>query len=246
MQHLVDLGPGVQAGFTTRWGGVSQGNYQERNFGSHVGDDPEAVAANRTALARELNASLVFTDQVHGTVVQNVTQQPTEWVTAGETGDAQVTMLENVALIVMVADCLPVLFADADARVIAVAHAGREGLRSGVIQEAVAAMELAGARRGAISAAVGPAICGQHYEVPADMAKEFAEQFTGCAVTTAWGSAGLDLRAAAHQVLQAEGVAQLTDLLHCTYEDSNYFSHRRNGSPQPTGRFVGFVKQQFR
>lgn len=242
MQQLVDLGPGVLAGFTTRWGGVTQGNYRENNLGAHVGDDPAAVAQNRTALAKELGAALVFTDQVHGIQVHTVSQHPTQRITLGGAADGQVTRLGAVALIVMVADCIPVLLADSQAGVIGVAHAGREGLRAGIIQQTVAAMETAGASPKAIQVALGPAICGRHYEVPEDMAAQFEHQFPGGAAVTVWDSPGLDLRIGAHQVLSELGISQVTDLAHCTYEDHDYFSHRRDGSQQPTGRFVGFVK----
>lgn len=242
MQQLVDLGPSVLAGFTTRWGGASQGNYSENNLGAHVGDDPAAVAQNRANLAKELGAALVFTDQVHGVTVHQVSQPPTRRVNLGGTADGQVTSLERVALIVMVADCIPVLLADGKAGVVGVAHAGREGLRAGIIQETVAAMTAAGAQASAIRAALGPAICGRHYEVPADMAAQFAAQFPDGGAVTVWDRPGLDLRAGAHQVLRDLAITQVTDVANCTYADQDYFSHRRDGSAQHTGRFVGFVK----
>lgn len=242
MQQLVDLGPGVLAGFTNRWGGASQGNYRENNLGAHVGDDPADVAQNRTALAKELGAALVFTDQVHGIQVHTVAQHPTTPITLGEVADGQVTKLGAVSLIVMVADCIPVLLADSHAGVIGVAHAGREGLRAGIIQQTVAAMKRDGARPGAIQVALGPAICGRHYEVPEVMATQFEHQFPGGATVTVWDSSGLDLRAGAHQVLTELGISHVTDVANCTYEDHDYFSHRRDGSQQHTGRFVGFVK----
>lgn len=242
MQHAVDLGPGVLAGFTTRWGGVSQGNYGENNLGAHVGDDAAAVAQNRASLAKELGAALVFTDQVHGTAVHQVTQLPGQWVSLGGTADGQVTSLGQVALMVMVADCIPVLLADGQAGVIGVAHAGREGLRAGIIQQTVAAMAAAGAQPSAIRAVLGPAICGRHYEVPAAMAEQFAQQFPGGRTVTVWDSPGLDLRAGAHQVLRELGLGQVSDVANCTYEDQDYFSHRRDGAAHHTGRFVGFVK----
>ncbi|RZJ00895.1 MAG: peptidoglycan editing factor PgeF [Haliea sp.] len=114
----------VQAVCTTRAGGISQPPYDSFNLGDHVGDDAAAVAANRQAFAGALQARPVFLNQVHrwNTVALDAsTRDATE-------ADACFTMQPGVACTIMVADCLPVLFCDADGTAVAAAHAGWRGL----------------------------------------------------------------------------------------------------------------------
>ena len=72
--------------------------------------------------------------------------------------DAMVTDRPNLLLGILTADCAPVLFADHGAVVIGAAHAGWRGALAGVTDTTIEAMELLGARRENIHAAVGPCI----------------------------------------------------------------------------------------
>ena len=118
---------------TDRRGGRSASPYDSFNLGGHVGDDPAAVAANRDRLAGELgvpSAALVWMTQVHGTgvaIVEDAEENPVADV------DALVTATPGLVLCVLVADCVPVLLADPVAGVVAAVHAGREGVRRGVV-----------------------------------------------------------------------------------------------------------------
>ena len=125
----------------------------------HVGDDPVAVAANRERLARELGVGadrLVWMDQVHGRRVA-VVDGPVEGPLA-ET-DAVVTSTPGLALCVLVADCVPALLADPAAGVVAAVHAGREGVRAGVLLDTLGT---AGAGDGHDVLALGEAAGHRH------------------------------------------------------------------------------------
>jgi YfiH family protein len=223
---------------TDRRGGRSSAPYDAFNLGDHVGDDPAAVAANRDRLARELGAEpgrLVWMQQVHGTGVAVVDRPQDGPVPAT---DALVTAEPGLVLCVLVADCVPVLLADAEAGVVAAVHAGREGVRQGVVPAALAAMRDLGARPGTTTALLGPAVCGADYEVPAAMQAEVAEVAPAAAVRTRRGTPGLDLRAGLDALLRAAGVAQVVHDPRCTVEDRRLFSHRRDGV---TGRQAGVV-----
>lgn len=121
--------PGVHALCTTRAGGVSRPPFDSLNLGNHVGDEPAAVLANRTRLQSALAAAgaparAVFLNQVHADgVVQLAADTPD-----GTEADACVTTAHGVACTIMVADCLPVLFAHRGGGVVAAAHAGWRGL----------------------------------------------------------------------------------------------------------------------
>ena len=157
---------------TDRRGGRSASPYDSFNLGDHVGDDPAAVAANRSRVARELAVAedrLVWMSQVHGTGVA-VVDGPQDGPVPGT--DALVTATPGLVLCVLVADCVPVLLADSVAGVVAAVHAGREGVRQGVLPAALSAMASLGARARNVTALLGPAVCGLCYEVPEPMQAE--------------------------------------------------------------------------
>jgi polyphenol oxidase len=223
---------------TDRRGGRSASPYDSFNLGDHVGDDPAAVAANRGRVARELAVPedrLVWMSQVHGTGVAVVDGPQDGPVPAT---DALVTSTPGLVLCVLVADCVPVLLADPVAGVVAAVHAGREGLRQGVLPAALSAMAGLGARARHVTALLGPAVCGLDYEVPEAMQAEVARVVPEAAVATRQGTAGLDLRAGVEAVLRRAGIPEVVQDPRCTVEDPTLFSHRRDGV---TGRQAGLV-----
>ena len=246
----VDLGAGVRAGFTTRAGGVSQGPWAGLDLGLAVGDEPGAVLQNRARLARWAGAPVRFGRQVHGTTVVRVrvagVEETPDAARAAPDGDdeqepeadALVTTDRGVPLGVLVAECVPVLLADAQAGVVATAHAGRRGLLGGVLHRAVEAMVAAGARPGGIRAGVGPAAGGCCYEVAAEMQAEACAARPELRATTSWGTPSLDLRAGAVADLAAAGVADVALVGGCTVESGDLYSYRR---ARVTGRFAGVV-----
>ena len=219
----VMLAPGIKVVYTTRLGGVSQGDAAGLNLGGKNGDRPEHVAANRAALADEIDARLSLINQVHSGIALDMDDayaQNREYgfdATGGALpddddtaesieGDAQVTTRRGIALGVFAADCLPVLLADAETGVIGVAHCGRRGLQQGVIGETVRMMADKGARIDRIVATLGPCICGDCYEVGEQIAAEFDAQFPGTATVTRFGGPGIDIAAAALQELAVAGI----------------------------------------
>jgi YfiH family protein len=178
-------------------------------------------------------AALVFADQVHGTSVAVVDGPCDEPVPAT---DALVTTTPGLGLVVLAADCLPVLLADAAAGVVAAAHAGRAGLAAGVLQRTLTAMRDLGARE--VTAVVGPAACGRCYELPGALADEVGAAVPGSRSTTRAGTAAVDLTAGAVHLLRAAGV-QVGTAGGCTIEQPDrFFSYRRDGR---TGRHAGLV-----
>lgn len=223
---------GIRTTFTTRHGGVSDGPFAARNLALHVGDDPDAVAVNRRALADEVQAAdIVFMRQVHGADVAVVDGASTPDLADV---DALVTDVPGVALGVLVADCVPVVMTGA--RAAAVVHAGRRGVQQGVVTRALDTLQ--SLDDGPFQAWLGPSICGGCYEVPTPMQDEVAALVPAARTTTRAGSPGLDLRAGVAAQLRSGGVAVLHVSDICTAEDPAYFSHRRDGV---TGRFAGVV-----
>lgn len=172
---------GVQAVCTTRAGGQSCVPYDSFNLGDHVGDTPEDVAANRTTLAQALGAKPVFLSQVHGTHVK--------WLGAdtaqGTAADACMTDQPGLACTIMVADCLPVLFAHKNGGCVAAAHAGWRGLAggggAGVLDAVVENFKaLAGVNKGSVASEIiawlGPCIGPDAFEVGDEVRAAFVAQ----------------------------------------------------------------------
>ena len=108
-------------------------------------------------------------NQVHGTEVVDLDARLTGRVSA--TADASIATLPGRVCVVMVADCLPVLFASRDGERIAAAHAGWRGLAAGVLERTVAALGVAPAE---LSAWLGPAISQPHFEVGEEVRAAFS------------------------------------------------------------------------
>ena len=250
--HPVDLGDGVHAFFTTGGGGVSPDPWATPaggglNLGLNVSDDADRVAVNRSLAAERLGAPVAFATQVHGArVLELGPAERTRWAahrppaSAGE-ADALVTAERGLGLGVLVADCVPVLLADPVARVVGVAHAGRNGVLAGVVHRALDTLVARGADPARVRAAIGPAVCGKCYEVPAAMRDEVAAAEPATYATTNEGTPGLDLPAGVVAQLAARGV-EATRVKRCTLEDPDLFSHRRaSATGTTTGRQAGII-----
>lgn len=160
---------GVDHGFFSRHGGVSEGLYRGLNCGAGSRDDPVAVRRNRSRVAEELGLkadALLSVHQIHSADVV-VVDDPAGLETSPDMprADAMVTRRADVGLGILVADCAPVLLADAAAGIVGAAHAGWKGALGGVVEATVSAMESMGADARRIIAAVGPCIHQHSYEV---------------------------------------------------------------------------------
>ncbi|WP_344410364.1 peptidoglycan editing factor PgeF [Streptomyces viridochromogenes] len=234
-----DTVSGAHFAFTDRWGGVSAAPYEELNLGGAVGDDPEAVRANREIAAKSLGLGpdgVVWMNQVHGTDVA-VVDGPWGDAPVPEV-DAIVTARRGLALAVLTADCVPVLLADPVAGIAAAAHAGRPGMVAGVVPAAVRAMASLGADPARIVARTGPTVCGRCYEVPGEMRAEMAAVEPAAHAETSWGTPAVDVAAGVHAQLARLGVRDREQSPVCTRESADHFSYRRD---RTTGRLAGYV-----
>lgn len=230
---------GTELAFTDRLDGTSAPPYDGLNLALHTGDEPDRVLANRRLLGDALAlpaTALVFGEQVHGTGVQVVAAASAEAAGPGlPATDGLVTTERGLGLVMMGADCLPVLLA-ADG-VVGAAHVGRAGLAAGVLPEVVRRMRAEGARE--ISARIGSGICGRCYEVPADVADGVEQRAPGSRSATRIGTASVDLAAGAERQLRERGIDDVVWIGGCTLEQpERFFSYRRDGV---TGRHAGVI-----
>ncbi len=229
--RLTSPGLPVPHGFFTRQGGVSSGGYASLNCSLSGQDDPAHVRQNRDRIAAALGVEpdhLLGCKQVHGRGVITVS---TPWpYAAGPPADAMVTATPGLALGIITADCAPVLFADPGAGIIGAAHAGWRGAADGVLEAVLAAMTALGANPTRITAAIGPCIGQQSYEVGPDLHDAVLAVSPDATTLFTPGRPGhwhFDLAGYCAHRLAAAGIP--ADALHldtCA-EEARFFSHRR-------------------
>lgn len=226
-------------GFTTmRQGGVSQAPFDSLNLGSHVQDDPQAVALNRQRLVEQhhLPHAPIYLNQTHSTKVIRLPYSGQDLE-----ADAVYTNQPNQVCLVMTADCLPVLFCSQDGTEVAAAHAGWRGLCDGVLEQTVKQFSCP---PNEIMVWLGPAISQQAFQVGQEVIDQFcafdpqAEQAFVPDPTTRGKFLG-NLYQIAQQRLNKVGITQISGGDYCTYTDEQrFFSYRREGK---TGRMATLV-----
>lgn len=245
--RVVGLPAGISAWQTLRTGGGASGGAfgaadgrPALNVGERVGDDPAAVAANRTALTRALPGPVLWLHQVHGTGVVDADAWPEDAV--APQGDAAVATRAGRVLAIQTADCLPVLFADRRARAVAAAHAGWRGLQAGVLEAALAALRERGVPPGEVAAWLGPCIGPRAFEVGDEVREAFVAVDPGAGRRFRPGRDEgkwfADLAGLASDRLRAAGVGTLRVDGRCTVADPDCFSYRRD---RVTGRMVSLL-----
>lgn len=224
----------VHALVTTRQGGVSQGPWASLNLATHVGDEPAAVTENRRRLRACLPAEPVWLAQVHGVRCVDAAT-----ATAGVEADASFTRARGVVCAVLTADCLPLLLCDEAGTVVAAVHAGWRGLADGVIEAAVATMQVPGER---LLAWLGPAIGPDHFEVGDEVREAFLAHDAHAAEAFVVAGAGQwrgDLYLLARQRLFALNIHRVTSAEFCTMCDGErFYSFRRD---DVTGRMTSCI-----
>ena len=221
---------GVFAACTTRQGGVSEPPWNSFNLATHVGDDLAHVAANRARLRAllDLGVEPTWLTQVHGVAVADLDLAASSPMPA--TADAAVASRAGAVCVVMVADCLPVLFCSRDGKRIGAAHAGWRGLAAGVLERTVAAMGVPGDE---LMAWLGPAISQDQFEVGDEVRETFVKADRAANSRFRMNARGrwqADLVGLARLRLAALGVAGVSGGNWCTFSDrERFYSHRRDG-----------------
>ncbi len=236
---------GVRALITTRAGGVSRGPWGVppdgvggMNLGFGTGDDPAAVAVNRARLRALLPEAPRWLTQVHGAHVVDA-----ESVAALPVADASTALVRNVVCAVLVADCMPVLLADARGRAVAAAHAGWRGLAAGVLQATVRALRSRlNDPTAELIAYLGPAIGPDAFEVGAEVLAAMREALPQAAAAfrpIGGGKYLADLFALGRQALAQGNVDAVYGGTDSTYaQPQRFYSFRRD---RVTGRHAALI-----
>ena len=231
--------PNVRSLLTNREGGVSLSPYASLNLGRHVGDDPLAVATNRSRVLHRLAGAgePLWLEQVHGTRVVDASAFSSN--EAPPQADAAFSRSAGVVCVVLTADCLPVLFCDDAGSVVAGAHAGWRGLLAGALEETIVAMGVPGR---ALMAYLGPAIGPQAFAVGDEVRSAFvaANAKAATAFTPLQSDKWLaDIYRLARQRLAGQGVERVFGGAYCTVSEADrFFSYRRDDR---TGRMAAMI-----
>ena len=227
----------VRAAVTTRIGGVSHAPYDSLNLGTHVGDDPAAVRANRARLraALALAAEPLWLKQVHGVVVVDAARGGGDEPEA----DGAFAARPGAVCVVLTAECLAVLLCNRAGTKVAALHVGWRGLAGGVIEAGVKAM---GVPASELLAWLGPAIGPEVFEVGPEVRAVFVQHDPRAALAFRAARGGkylADLYQLARQRLQRLGVTAVYGGGFCTVtERARFFSYRRDGV---TGRMASLI-----
>lgn len=229
---------GLSHGFFGSGGGVSEGLYASLNAGAGSDDNPEAVATNRARIAAAVGADdgahLLSCHQYHSANVVYI-EAP---FTARPKADAMVTTTPGLALAILTADCVPILFADEQAGIIGAAHSGWKGALGGIVEATTEAMTALGADPARLTAAIGPCIGQASYEVGPEFRDTFLATADGSARFFAPGKGDrlqFDIQGFVHARLVRAGLSRIDVIPHdtCAMADTYFSNRRRNHQNLP-------------
>ncbi len=249
---------GVTHAFSTRVGGVSPPPFQTLNLGNPQGtsqDSKENLRANMERILAGLGMSdvaVATVRQVHGGKVasRRMQQQSSEssdrnlsyGLESQTQADAMVSDVTSVVLAIRIADCVPILLATDDGRIVAAIHAGWRGVLAEVVPHTITEINIMGVASARIIAAIGPAIGVEHFEVGPEVAEQFHTAGLGGMVKTiGYVKPHLDLVGAIKQQLRQCGITRIEGGELCTFANAgDFFSHRRDHGI--TGRMAAIIR----
>jgi len=236
--------PSLTACFTTRHGGISQTPFDSLNLAFHVNDNPSDVHQNHFLLAKKLSyeaTTLIYMRQIHSDGVVIVTEEM-DFNSPPEC-DALITNRPNTPLMVMSADCTPILVYDSTHNAIAAIHAGRAGALNENLPKTLHAMKIEyGTTVEDVMVFLGPSIHGCCYEVNETIARETVEKGYAKALRRDETKVFLDVNTILLSQLNSLGVQKecIEVITHCTScQCDTYFSYRADA--HHTGRIAGVI-----
>tara|TARA_B100000029_G_scaffold513943_1_gene615041 strand:+ start:12237 stop:12977 length:741 start_codon:yes stop_codon:yes gene_type:complete len=225
----------VRALTTQRIGGVSKGVFNSLNLGSHVGDDPVAVAENRRLIAKKLvlPSNPIWLSQIHSNKIVNA-----EFTKINEIADGSYATRRGIVCAILTADCIPLFLTDQLGTRVCVLHIGWRGLAAGIIEQALSVMD---AKKKNLIAWIGPGIGPDAFVINNDVWKLLtAESSLHRDAFVKHGDGWLaNLGQMVGERLELAGVSDFQSSQICTFKDpAHWFSYRRDGS---CGRMASLI-----
>ena len=239
---------GIKHGFFTRHGGCSPYPWQGMNLATSVGDSRENVIDNRLRIfsCLGINPKEVFDVwQIHSRTII-VTERSRSLKEPHQKADGIITAKKNISLLMLFADCVPILFYDSGNKVIGIAHAGWQGTIKKIVVEMLEKLRMNfNSNPEKIICAIGPSICKDHYEIGAEVSEQVRKNldFHEKVLTKKKGKIFLDLSLANEILLHQNGVNNVQSINICTAEhQEDWFSHRAEKGQ--AGRFGAVISMQ--
>ena len=237
MNNLIanwDAPKNISAITTLRSVGKSLAPYDQNNLALHVGDNEKHVLENRLALIKNLNlpGDPIWLNQTHSTKCIRVEEDD------DREADATVTQSKESPLVIMTADCLPIVLCNKSGTEIAAIHAGWRGLANGIIENTLNKII---SKNETMLAWIGPSICESCFEIGNDVYDSFIKNypFTKETFNINLKSSYANLPKMAELILNANGVENVYQSNACTYELKNkFYSYRRE---KQTGRIATLI-----
>ncbi len=234
--------PNIVHGFTSSFGGCSEGPFGSLNMSLRVGDDRSAALKNQRLALEALGAPghrLVTVKQVHANAVVQVTQNAGKQIKA----DGLWTRDNKAAIAVLTADCVPILLANKSGTTVCAVHAGWRGTKLKIVKAAIDALAEVGVEAAELCAAIGPAIGFEAFEIGQEVADELRESLGASSLieNREDGKARADLQGLNRALLVEAGMKteQIDVIAHCTQTEPGYFSYRRDEGK--TGRQAAMI-----
>jgi len=225
----------IKAFTTTRQYGFSHYPFHYANLGIRSGDHQARVIENREKLkeCQQMPSEPVWLTQTHSTTVVDAS------VNDNPFGDASVTRRIGQVLVILTADCVPILITNSAGTEVAAIHAGWRGLCNGIIEQTIATMHTTGHD---CIAWIGPSICGHCFEVGEEVCQHFHQNYAYtpryCFKQNKWH---INLNRLAEHILRSTGVKAVSQSNLCTFEQKNlFYSYRRDGQTGRIGTFIWF------
>ena len=239
------LKKGITHYFFTGQVRTGNGGFQSFNLSYLCADAPQEVEKNLSLLKNTFDIpELVVLRQIHSDIVIDLDSEPGE--NPGyqkREGDALLTRRKNLALGVLTADCYPLIIAEPEEKIIAIAHCGRAGILKGIVENTLKAFFKKGGKRKSTSIALGPGICSRHYQVDEEIIEQVKFSYPDYFSEVCWKENQtwlLDLESLILKVLLSSGIPRenIETSKLCTYESKEFFSYRREDK---TGRQLSLV-----
>ncbi|MCK6203877.1 MULTISPECIES: peptidoglycan editing factor PgeF [Bacillus] len=246
--------PGLAAGFSTKNGGNSNGDYSSLNLGLHVNDSVQAVCGNREIFSESIGFPLpawTGAEQTHETFIRKVSKEDAgtgalDYGQAFRRTDGFFTLEQGLLLTLCFADCVPLYFTHPDSGAIGAAHAGWKGTVGGIAGNMAGVFKNEGIDPGEILAAIGPSICEKCYIVDSrvvNLVKNRLEDVDKKPYNQVKENQyQLDLKEVNKQLLMKSGIREENIIVsgYCTScHEEYFFSHRRDGGK--TGRMMSYI-----
>lgn len=252
--NLLEFSDNISHCFTTRLGGVSQGECFSLNLGFNRNDSRENVMQNYRLVCEAMGfnlENLVLSRQVHGNKIYKVTKNDKGKGICKENDllgfDGLMTNEREVVLVTFYADCVPLFFYDPVNNAIALSHSGWRSTKKQIAAETVKAMKNEyGSNPDELICAVGPSIRQCCFEVGEEVVNEFVNDIPWSSEYCSRKSKDkwhIDLQGIIKKTLLNEGISEnnITDANICTKCDKDtFFSHR--GDNGKTGSMTAFMQ----